>query len=320
MSRRRQIAILGATGHIGKSLAASYISQPDTAQLYLFARDREKMRSFLALLPGPHAQQQVLGFENFHDHDYDLVINCVGFGSPRKLQENLENIFRITASFDDMVLKYLTDHPQTLYVNMSSGAVYGLDFSQSVDEKSQARFNLNNFKAEEFYGIAKLHCEAKHRALPHFNIVDLRIFGYFSRHIGLNDKFLLSEIITCLKNEQVLVTSPVNIWRDFLHPQDLVSLINSCLLHCPLNTYYDAYSRKEVGKFELLDFFAETYGLEYGIDESYQPLAVTGQKSHYYPVGRKAEKIGYVPSHTSIEGIRTETAAILNNASRSPIL
>jgi nucleoside-diphosphate-sugar epimerase len=278
------------------------------------------MSSFLAGLPAPHAPHQVADFKNFPDHVYDLVINCVGFGSPQTLQDNLANIFRITTSFDDLVLDYLSGHPQTLYINLSSGAAYGLDFSHPVDEQSPARFNLNNLQAEEFYGIAKLHSEARHRALPRLNIVDLRIFGYFSRHINLTGKSLLSEIISCLENRQVLVTNPVNIQRDFLHPQDLVALIDSCLSHCPLNTSYDAYSRKGISKFELLDFFAGAYGLEYKIDSSHQALTVTGQKNHYYPTGRKAEKIGYSPSNSSLEGISVEAAAILLRQVKSSYL
>mgnify|MGYP000067760919 CR=1 FL=1 len=119
------------------------------------------------------------------------------------------------------------------------------------------------------------------------------------------------EIISCLKNKQALITNPVDIRRDFLQPHDLLSLIDSCIHHCPLNAAYDAYSKKEVSKFELLDFFTKTYGLEYKIDESHQPLSVTGLKHYYYSTGRKAQIIGYAPTFTSIECIKAESFAIL---------
>ena len=302
-----RVALIGATSHIAKGLIACW-SQHQDRELFLYARSPERVREFLNQLE--KCQSEVFPIDAFSNNQCDVVVNCVGIGSPQKLKENLEDIFRITSSFDDMILDYLSGHPQTLYVNLSSGAVYGSDFSQPVGEQSQARFCINDLESEEFYGIAKLHAEARHRALPGLNIVDLRIFGYFSRYIDLNDKFLLSEILSCLKNKQLLVTSPVNIWRDFLHPHDLVSLIESCIAHCPLNTAYDAYSNKEVSKFEILDFFADAYGLQYKIDESYQSMAVTGQKSCYYPTGRKAQGIGYAPTLTSIEGIKAEMSAI----------
>jgi len=302
-----RVALLGATSHIAKGLIACWTPRKDR-ELLLYARSPERVREFLMQLG--KSQAEVFPIDAFGKEKYDVVVNCVGIGSPQKLKENLEDIFRITSCFDVLILDYLAGHPQTLYINMSSGAAYGADFSQPVDEQSQAQFNVNNLKAEEFYGIAKLHAEARHRALPGLNIVDLRIFGYFSRYIDLDEKFLLSEIISCLKNKLTLVTTPVDIWRDYLHPHDLVSLIDACITDCPLNAAYDAYSSKEVSKFEILEFFAATFGLEYEIDKSYQSLAVTGQKSRYYSAGRKAQRIGYVPAFTSIEGIKAETSAI----------
>ena len=302
-----RVALLGATSHIAKGLIACWAKRQDR-ELFLYARSTERVLAFLTDFEPCLAK--VFPIDSFGEEIYDVVINCVGIGSPQKLKENLGNIFRITSTFDDIILGYLADYPQTLYVNMSSGAAYGADFFQPVNHQSQARFSINNLKNEEFYGIAKLHAEARHRALPRLNIVDLRIFGYFSRHIDLNEKFLLSEIISCVKNNKILVTSPDNIWRDFLNPQDLALFIDCCITNCPLNAVYDVYSGKEVNKFELLDFFADMYGLKYKIDETCQSLVVTGQKSHYYSTGQKANVIGYIPSFTSIEGITTEMSAM----------
>lgn len=300
--KQSRIAILGATSHIAKGLIAFWAQRQDR-ELFLYARSPERVREFLASLES--VRVEVFPIEAFGNIPCDVVVNCVGIGNPQKLKDNLGDIFRITATFDDMILEYLDGHPETLYVNLSSGAAYGSDFAQPVDEYSQARFNINDLKAEEFYGIAKLHSEARHRALKHLNIVDLRIFGYFSRYIDLNEKFLLSEIISCLKNKQTFLTTATDIWRDYLHPQDLASLMDCCIRHCPLNAGLDAYSKKEISKLEMLKFFAETYGLEFRITESFQPLTVTGQKTCYYPTGRKAQEIGYAPVFTSIEGIKT---------------
>jgi len=301
------VALLGATSHIAKGLITSWAHHQER-ELLLYARSPERVWEFLSQLGRFRAE--VLPIDAFGNGKCDVVVNCVGIGAPQKLQDNVEDIFRITTAFDDMILDYLATHPQTLYVNLSSGATYGTDFSKPVDEHSPAQFAVNNLKPEEFYGIAKLHAEAKHRALSRLNIVDLRIFGYFSRYIDLNEKFLLSEIITCLKSRRKLATTPVDIWRDYLHPQDLTSLIDACIVHRPLNNAYDAYSGKAASKFEILKFFAEAYGLEYEIDESVQSVAATGQKNYYYPIGRKAQQIGYVPAFTTIEGLKTETAAI----------
>ena len=303
-----RVALLGATSHIAKGLIACWSKDPNR-ELFLYARSPERVLEFLAPFGGGLSEVFHIGL--FGNERYDVVINCVGMGSPQKLKENLEHVFSVTAIFDNAVLDYLTLHPETLYVNLSSGAAYGGDFTLPVDELSPARFCLNDLKDEDFYGIAKLHAEARHRALPMLNIVDLRIFGYFSRFIDLNDKFLLSEIIASLKNNQTLVTNPINIWRDFVCPSDLILLIECCIARCPLNAVYDVYSGKEVSKSEILTHFANEYGLKYRIDDSFQALPGTGQKTHYYPVGRRARAIGYLPEFTAIESIKAESEAIL---------
>lgn len=304
-----RIAILGATSHIAKGLIACWIERHDR-ELLLYARSPEHVQEFIGQL-GRSTETKVLPIEEYGREQHDVVVNCVGFGNPQRLKDNLADIFTIASKFDDLILAYLAENHQTIYINLSSGSAYGADFSQPVNEQSQARFNINDLKSEEFYGIAKLHSEARHRALKALSIIDLRIFGYFSRYIDLNEKFLLSEIISCLKNKQTFITSPVNIWRDYLHPQDLALLIDCCIAHCPLNAAYDAYSKKEVSKFEMLESFAGTYGLVYEIDDSCQPLSVTGAKSYYYSTGRKAREIDYIPALTSLEGIHAEMLELL---------
>ena len=290
-------------------MIACWIKRHDR-ELLLYARSPERVQKFLDQL-GRATEAKVYYVEEYGREQHDIVINCIGFGNPQKLKDNLEDIFRITTMYDDLIIGYLEANPDTIYINLSSGAAYGTDFSRPLDEHSQAQFNINNLKADEFYGIAKLHSEARHRALKTLTIIDLRIFGYFSRYIDQNEKFLLSEIIACLKNKQTFITSPVDIWRDYLHPHDLSSLIDCCIIRYPLNSVYDAHSNKEVSKFELLSSFAEIYGLKYKVNDAFQPQSVTGTKSYYFPTGHRASEVGYAPIFTSLEGIKLETAAIL---------
>lgn len=308
MKTLRRIAILGANSHIAKGLIDCWTHKKDR-ELLLYARGPVRVREFLDQL-GRATEAKVYSIGEYGREQHDVVINCIGFGNPQKLKDNLGDIFRITTTFDDLIIGYLKANPDTIYVNLSSGAAYGADFSQPVNDQSKALFTINDLKAEEYYGIAKLHSEARHRALKALSIIDLRVFGYFSRYIDLHEKFLLSEIIACLKNRQTFITSPVNIWRDYLHPQDIASLIDCCIAHCPMNAVFDAYSNKEVSKFELLSFFAETYGLEYNINDSFLPFITTGEKNNYFTTSHKAQKIDYSPIYTSIESVKVEMTAI----------
>jgi hypothetical protein len=75
------------------------------------------------------------------------------------------DIFKITEKYDDMVLEYLKLHKETKYFFLSSGAVYGGNYQKPVDENTVATIDINNLKSTDWYTLAKLHAEAKHRAL-----------------------------------------------------------------------------------------------------------------------------------------------------------
>ncbi len=302
------IALLGATSHIAKGLLDCW-AREGGHQLYLYARSPERVAAFLQTIPACDAK--LFELEAFGRHDCEVVINCIGFGSPQRLQHHIGDIFTITSCFDDRIIAYLQQHPRARYINLSSGAALGPDFSQPATELSEARFPANQLTTESFYGIAKLHAEARHRALPHLAIIDLRVFGYFSRFIDPNDSFLLCEITACLRSGTPFITNATDIVRDFGHPHDLHHLISCCLTQQHHNQVYDLYSRKPVSKFELLTFCAEHFGLQYEVQEAFVPPSVTGSKSHYYSLNHAAQRIGYQPAYSALEGVALELEHLL---------
>ena len=311
---RKRIAILGATSHIAKGLIHQFFLAQD-AELYLFARAPERVEAFLESIGGgkePTILQ--LPFTEFPLHRYDAVINCVGIGSPSRLVQQPYAVFEITERFDQMVLAYLKEEPRTLYVSLSSGAAYGTDFSEPPGEKSQARFNANRMQPTEYYGIAKLCSEAKHRALKELNIVDLRVFGYFSRFINLDESFLLSELVSCIKSGEEFVTGPHDLVRDFVHAEDLSALIRCLMREERINDVFDVYSAKPAGKFEIIETFAASGVLKCRVAEQHAAVTATGTKSNYFSCNRRAERVGYHPRFTSIECIFQETEALLGRA------
>ncbi|GFO70139.1 hypothetical protein GMLC_37180 [Geomonas limicola] len=303
-----RIAILGATSHIAKGLIVGLAAAGH--RLTLFARSPERVRGFL-VLAGITQQVPVLPIEGFCEGSYDVVINCVGIGDPGKLREKMSSIFRVTEHFDNLVLDYQGRHPATLYLNLSSGAAYGQDFYEPVREDSRACFDINHLGMGDYYGMAKACSEAKHRALSGRPIVDLRVFGYFSRFIDLETKYLMCEVVTCLKRGEVFVTGSGNIMRDYVHPDDLVALVECCLEHPELNEAFDVYSLKPVAKFEILDSFTTRFGLKVRIEGDVAHVAPTGNKDNYYSVNRRAARIGYQPKYSSIDSLLVETEVLL---------
>ncbi|OGS46372.1 MAG: hypothetical protein A2539_01150 [Elusimicrobia bacterium RIFOXYD2_FULL_34_15] len=307
----QKIAILGATSHIAKGLIYNF-DKEKRHNLFLFARNLKKLRNFLKQI-NCKSSSKINTFEKFANYNYDVIINCVGLGTPKKVKKANGNIFKLTEKFDNIILNYLTnDNNKTLYINISSGAVYGTDFTKPVNYSTFSKWNVNNIKESEYYGITKLYSEAKHRSLEHLNIVDLRVFSYFSRFIELDSGYLLTDIIACIRNKKKIITSNENITRDFVHPKDLFELIRKCMNKKNINDAFDVYSKKVITKFEILNFFKKNYNLEYEIDNNINVYSITGKKSEYYSRSKKAQKLGYLPKFVSVESIITESKEILN--------
>ena len=305
----KKIAILGASGHIAKSLIYNF-KKSGEYDLYLFARSTEKLDNFLKIINYDKKIEKI-GLNDFTNKKYDAIINCIGIGDPKKLKDIGPEIFRLTEYYDNFILDYLKDNNSCIYINFSSGAAYGVDFSIPAENKKCCEININNICNKDNYGIVKLYSEAKHRSHGNFNIVDLRVFAFFSRFIDLNSKYFITELISCIKTKKELLTNNNNIVRDYVHPNDLFNLINTCINLRRINDVFDVYSLKPITKFEILDYFAENYGLIYKIETGIFGENATGIKDNYYSINIKAEDIGYVPNYSSKDCIIDEAKEIL---------
>ncbi|WP_025690570.1 NAD-dependent epimerase/dehydratase family protein [Paenibacillus zanthoxyli] len=299
---RKNIAILGATGHIAKNLIIGLSSSQDY-RLYLFARSKEKLDSFL-VSNNIVDNFTICEYQQFEQASrYNVIINCIGIGNPQDLVSNPFSVFQITEHYDNMVLDYLQKIPETIYINLSSGATYGSEFQTPAAKDKSLTLDINNLSNKDYYGIAKLNMEGKHRSLQKLKIIDLRVFGYFSSYIDLDSKFLITDIIHCIKSGTTLYTSPENIMRDYVHPLDFLQLIKLCMVDNIQNDVFDVYSLKPISKFEMLEFFAEEYDLKYEIKSDKNYASITGSKSSYYTMNYKATSIGYQPHFSSLQSI-----------------
>ena len=305
----KKIAILGATGHIAKNLISNF-KESGKFTLFLFARSNGKLDNFLKIINYGEKIKKIDLF-NFNTEKYDAIINCIGIGGPKKLKNTGPEIFRLTEYFDNFILDYLKDNSNCIYINFSSGVAYGVDFSIPAENKKLCEINVNNICSNDNYGIVKLYSEAKHRSCKNFNIVDLRVFAFFSRFIDLKSKYFITELISCIKTKKELTTNNNNIVRDYIHPKDLFNLINICIDVGEINDVFDVYSLKPITKFEILDYFKKNYDLVYKIEKGIFGENATGIKDNYYSINKKAEKIGYIPKYSSIESIVQETKEIL---------
>ncbi|MFA5275682.1 MAG: NAD-dependent epimerase/dehydratase family protein [Candidatus Omnitrophota bacterium] len=306
---KKKIAILGATSHIAKGLICSF-NKSNTHKLFLFARSPARLKEFLnesGLKKGV-----VIGeFKGFPSYKYDVVINCVGAGTPNEFKNDISSIFRLTEDFDNIVISYLDKFPRALYINFSSGAVYGKAFSKAAREGSICKLEVNNLKMQDCYSIAKINAEAKHRVRRDLNIVDIRIFSYFSRFIDLDSGYFLADVIKSIKEGKDLLTDSCDFIRDYIGKDDLFNLIRLIISRAPFNGFLDAYSKSPVSKFKLLEFFTKKYGLIYAIKDNIDFNCPTGKKNVYSSKFHAAAKIGYKPKFSSFETVKIESGFML---------
>ena len=115
--------------------------------------------------------------------------------------------------------------------------------------------------------MAKIDSERKHRKLSEFNIVDLRIFSFFSRFLEEKTNFFLIDVLNALKYQKKLLTNDINIQRDYIHPHDLSEIILKLIKKQMINDVYDISSKKPTTKFEIIKFLKNNYNLKYEIEE-----------------------------------------------------
>lgn len=301
-----RIAILGATSQIAKDLVLSFAAQGRHA-LMLFARRPPAVLQWLASVNLPD-RYEVFGFDRFSsDQHFDAILNFVGVGNPVAAAAMGAGIFDVTLQYDDLALSYVRQHPACRYVFLSSGAAYGTSFDAPVDDNALASVPINNLQPQDWYGVAKLHAECRHRALAHLHIVDIRVFNYFSHTQDMEARFLITDILRAIRDKTVLRTSSDYIVRDYIDPPDFFNLVTAILLAPATNAAVDCYSKAPVDKPTLLAAMQETFGLQYKVMKTGTGINATGAKPHYYSLSRRAESFGYRPSISSLDGILLET-------------
>ncbi len=301
----KKIAILGITGNIGKALTHEFTLH-DGLELFLFSRSKERAGEFIKSIDA-EGKCSIHLYDEFNDHEYDVVVNCAGIGNPAILKKAPEEIFKVTEFFDALIMGYIEKRPSTFYINLSSGAVYGQSTNEAIVGETQSVFNVKNLAPTDYYAVAKLNSEAKHRAAPHLNIVDFRTFSTFSRFADTESKFFMSDVLKAIKEGSVLEVPAEDMERDYLCAADFFNLIEAATKKEKLNDYFDVYSSAPASKFEILDMCTEKFGLRYEIKEgSAGPESPTGQKRSYFSKDRKAGALGYVPKFSSLAGIEEE--------------
>ena len=248
-----KIAMLGATSQIAKDLIISFSEdRNENHEVIMFSRSPDKVDKQFNRL-GKKIKFLNLSYLDFNNSlSFDVIINFVGVGDPAQAKEMGVGIFEVTELYDNLAMNYLKFHPECKYIFMSSGAVYGGSFEKEVDEKTKAQVNINSLGNTDWYSIAKMYAESKHRAMSEYSIVDVRIFNYFSHTQDLSARFLITDIVRAIKEKKILKTNGINVVRDYITPPDFYNLILAVIEPLRINAPVDCYTKSTIDKFELL--------------------------------------------------------------------
>ena len=305
------IGILGATSQIAKDLIVSF-SADEAKHLHLFARRPNDVTKWLNDV-GLAGRYQIDDFSVFGTQEFGAILNFVGVGNPAQTAAMGASILEVTMQYDDLALNYLREHPACRYIFLSSGAAYGSSFDEPVYIDTKALIAINDLQPQNFYAVAKLYAECRHRSLAHLSIVDIRVFNYFSHTQDMEARFLITDIVRAIRDNTVLKTTPDYIVRDFLHPSDFHRLVSVVLSAPSTNVAVDCYSRAPIDKPNLLMAMQEQFGLQYEITTATAGVNATGGKPHYYSLNIRATEFGYMPSLTSLQGVMQEVKCVLDD-------
>lgn len=304
-----RIAILGATSQIAKDLIRSF-DEHGGHKLTLHARRPAAVLDWLNATGGPrHAVRELSALNDASR--FDAVINFVGVANPEATVSLGAEILNITASVDELAMTYLARRPDCRYVFLSSGAAYCSPFEEPAREDTRCEIELNRLQPQDWYGLAKLTAECRHRASSQFSIVDLRVFSYFSRTQDMSARFLVTDMLRAIRDRTVLQTSAAQNVRDYLHPADFHALVSAVLAHAPVNTALDCYTCAPVEKWALLEAMREQFGLRFEVTRASAAVNATGSKPNYYSLDRRAAAFGYAPSLSSVDGVALEVQSCL---------
>lgn len=305
-----RIAILGSTSQIAKDFILSSVS--DTAhQLLLFARRPEVVKQWSIAL-GIQGLYQVYDYTVFKQKEVDAIINFVGVGNPAQTVALGNSIFDITQQYDQLAMAYLETHPNCRYLFLSSGAAYGSGFETPANRDTPAVFCTNHLMPHEWYGVAKLYAECRHRAHPDWAIIDIRVFSYFSSTQDIDQRFFTMDILRAIRDNVTLKVSSDYVVRDYLHPADFYQLVCALLSAPATNTVVDCYSKAPIDKPRLLEAMQVHFGLSYETMAKPPHVNATGNKPYYYSLNTHAAEFGYKPSLSALDTVLHESRKILN--------
>ncbi|MBM10334.1 MAG: hypothetical protein CMF69_12355 [Magnetovibrio sp.] len=281
--------------------------------LNLYSRFPQNVAEFATLQNIPGSIWSANSIEFFGETSSDVIINAVGAGDPSIVRRMDGSIINISAKYDDIVLSYLANNPKSKYIFLSSGAVYGNGFGMSENDFSKLPSLQFLARSASHYSRSKVIAEVKHRQHPTLNIIDIRIFGYFSRFINVSGELFLAEVARAILQGTKFITTSASMIRDYSVPFDLWRCIEACISGSNKNMAVDLRSRSEIEKFYLLRCLKEQFELDYVINDMAESYVRAQPYDVYFSNLAVPPSIYFKPKYSSLAGVISELSQMLND-------
>lgn len=310
---KRKIAIFGANSQISKDFLKT-IAHKNNQIFLLFSRDLSVTQNWIKeqnLTDTCEAYE----YEDFKYINWDIMVNFIGIGDPKKLEMIAEKIIHITDTYDWMILDILLKFPDKKYIFISSGAAYNSLFDEPVSEETLTSVSINKPNIYGEYATAKLIAELRHRNFNKLNIIDLRIFNYIRSDRLDEENSLIGQIYHSLKNKNRFITTEQNITRDYIDTSHFTRCLEILFDTDGHNTAYDLFSKKPLDKFALLKHLEKEFSFDYSfqkLDKNYI-FKPTGIKPNYFSQSKKLKCLNYISTKSSLEIVMDEFNKQLNN-------
>ena len=305
---KKTIRIVGASSAIAQDFLRVSSKVGSQHVFHLYSRD-------FSFLPALKINNLTIFTHKFSDleiaEECDAVLNFVGLGSPSRVALESSRLEPLDLKVDLACMRLLELKPEATYLYMSSGASYGSNFSTPAVDANElpeiSKFDL----PREMYGWIKRSAEVRHRSLPQYKIINLRIFGYASRNMDLNAGFLLSDLAKSLVTGVPARISSEITHRDFINPDFFYEVVNYCLENNLPNTSLDLVSTSPLGKHELVAALEGIFGLKVVWDET-PSKSNSISKSNYFSQSTRLRESGVGINKSALEMVIDEFQAIAN--------
>lgn len=226
---KKKLLIIGSTSFIGKSLLDFFHQKKKYDKIFshiiLLSKSKKnkiskelKSRFKISYIYADLSNLKKLPFA-----DYIVYAS---------LSKNLSKDVKMMSNFINLAESF---HKQTKIIYLSSGAVNGNQPKNKKSIKENDFFGYKNFENsyKKKYAIAKSKNENKIKTLSNKDnsIIIARCFTFVGRHLPLNEKFIIGNIIkNVIQNKLININLNYKVIRSYMHASDLAEIILMLLI------------------------------------------------------------------------------------------